>query len=103
MMNVHSFLTLYGKPKEHSCEFECAELWLDKYVLPSMIDAAQCGESSFEFVVEVVSANPSVIRQVLETKGYSTLWWPVARTPGQPTKQMKIKVFWRKDKNYENF
>ncbi len=94
MMDVYSFLTLYGKPKEHSYEFECAELWLDKNVLPSMIEAAQCGESSFEFVVEVVSTNPSVIRKVLETKGYSTLWWPVVSRPGQPTKQMKIKVFW---------
>jgi hypothetical protein len=94
MMDVHSFLALYGKPKEHTYEFECAELWLNENVLPNMIKAAQCGESSFEFVVETTQADVGVICGVLEEKGYATLWWPVVSRPGHPTKQMKVEVSW---------
>lgn len=94
MMDIHSFLTLYGKPKEYSYEFECVEHWLEKNIQPQMIEAARKDESSLEFVVNVESINPSVIRKVLKVKGYDTLWWPVAHTPGQLIKQVKIKVFW---------
>lgn len=94
MMDIHSFLALYGKPKECSYEFECVERWLEENILPQMIEVAQSNESNLEFVVETELINPSVIRRVFEAKGYKTLWWPVAHTPGQPVKQMKIKVFW---------
>ena len=94
MINVHSFLALYGKPKVHTYEFDCAERWLDKNVLPDMIEAAQCDESSFEFVVETAQADVGDICNVLEERGYTVLWWPVVSRPGQPTKQMKVKVSW---------
>lgn len=94
MMDVHSFLTLYGKRKDHTYEFERAELWLDKNVLPNMIEAAQCGESSFEFIVETTQANVCDIYTVLEEKGYTVLFWPIVNRPGQLKKQMKVEVSW---------
>lgn len=97
MMDIQSFLTLYGKPKEYSYEFECVERWLDENILPQMIEVAQSNESSLDFVVETELINPSIVRKVFEAKGYKTLWWPVVDRPGQPVKQMKIEVFWGKE------
>ena len=89
MMDKIAFVTMLHRP-EVSLEFEMVDNWLEKNIQPQMIEAARKDESSLEFAVDVESINPSVIRKVLEIKGYNTLWWPVARTPGQPVKQMKI-------------
>lgn len=93
MMDKIAFVAMLYRP-EVSLEFEMVDNWLEKNIQPQMIEAARKDESSLEFVVDVESINPSVIRKVLEVKGYDTLWWPVAHTPGQLVKQMKIKVFW---------
>lgn len=92
-MDKMAFVTMLYRP-EVSLEFEMVDNWLEENIQPQMIEAARKDESSLEFVVDVESINPSVIRKVLEVKGYKTLWWPVAHTPGQLVKQMKIKVFW---------
>lgn len=96
MMDIYSFLSQYGV-KKPTFEFESAELWLDKNVLPYMIEAAQSGESSLEFAVEINPLDIDAICSVLEKKGYTTSWWPVASRSGEllcPTKQMKIEVSW---------
>jgi hypothetical protein len=93
MMDKLAFVAMLYRP-EISLEFEVVDDWLEKNIQPQMIEAARNGETSLEFVVEVESISPSVIRKVLETKGYSTLCWPVVHTPEQLVKQMKVKVFW---------
>lgn len=93
MMDKLAFVAMLYRP-EVSLEFEMVDNWLEKNIQPQMIEAARRNESSLEFVVDVESINPSVIRKVLEVKGYDTLWWLIAHTPGQLVKQMKIKVFW---------
>lgn len=97
MMDRYSFLSQYGTTKELTFEFESAELWLDKNVLPYMIEAARSGESSLEFDVEINPLDINAICNVLEKKGYTTSWWPVVSKLGGlhcPTKRMKIEVSW---------
>lgn len=101
MMDVFSFLALYATPKKYNYDFEQTELWLDENIFPKMIDAAQYGESSLEFVVEIALINPSDIRKVLEEKGYNVEYWPVivgpTRYPG--TTQMNIRVSWIREES----
>ena len=103
MIDVFSFLASYTTPRKYSYDFEQTEIWLDENVFPKMIDAAQCGESSLKFVVEIALINPSNIVEVFEKRGYDVEYWPVVvghtRYPG--TTQMNIKVSWeeRRDKN----
>ena len=93
MMDKIAFVAMLYHP-EASLEFEMVDNWLEQNVQPKMIEAARNGEAGYEFAVNVDEINPSIIRKVLSIKGYESLWWPVAYTPGQLNKQMKIKVFW---------
>ena len=80
--------------QEPSLEFEVVEDWLEREVQPKMIEAAKNGERHYEFSVNVAEMNPSLIRRVLQERGYSSLWWPVAYQAGVVVSKMKIRVCW---------
>lgn len=75
-------------------DFILAETWLEQNIQAQMIERAKTGEAEYEFVVDVDEINPSMIRKVLNYKGYGVLWWPEPLNAPAPYQKMKIKVLW---------
>ena len=93
MMHKSALLAMMNRT-EPSLEFEIIEDWLEREIQPKMIEAAKNDERHYEFTVDVSERNPSLIRLVLQERGYSSLWWPVAYQAGVVVSRMKIRVCW---------
>lgn len=95
MMDVFSFVALYATPKKYNYDFEQTEHWLDENIFPKMIDAAQSGMSSLNFIIDQSIINLNNIIEVFEKKGYDVEYWPVVGPTRHHTiVHTNIKVSW---------
>lgn len=93
MIDKHSLQTI-SFDSDFSLEYEITETWLERNVQAQMIERAKNREAEYEFVIDVDEINPSMIRKVLNYKGYGVLWWPEPLDASAPYQKMKIKVLW---------
>ena len=75
-------------------EYEFTEKWLETVVEPQLIELAKQGETSHELIVHISEANPSVIRKILNDKGFSVLMWSEPLNAKPPITRFKFKIMW---------
>lgn len=93
MINRNS-LCIFASQNEASIEYEFTEKWLESTIESRLIDCAKQGKNELAFNIHVSEANPSMIRKVLNDKGYGVLTWPYPSDAKPPFTSFTIKILW---------